>query len=290
MRVLRKIKNNNNAVAGIVVAIMIVGLVIAIISILQTVYVPKWMEERESEHMEKVAEQFSQLKFALDSISVTEQSIPITTPITLGSKELGFLMSTRAFGALSIQPEKLVILTEDGTGNEEEIWLDTIKYSSENAYYLDQTFVYEGGATILSQNQGNVMIAEPSFTVTGSTYLNISMHVVNIVTVGGKTSIGGYGTYSIKTEYLNTSASTINGSDNYLKNLTIETGYPLLWYKFINSTFSKLGLSFGSNPSINDYYMTSNDEKTTIYFYLVNAYFNIKVTDINVQIGPGWVE
>ena len=47
MKKLRKKINSflrkDDAVAGIVVAIMIVGLVIAVISIIQTVYVPKWM-------------------------------------------------------------------------------------------------------------------------------------------------------------------------------------------------------------------------------------------------------
>jgi len=47
---IRSLKTRNEAVAGIVVAVMIVGLVLAVVSIIQTIYVPKWMETREAEH------------------------------------------------------------------------------------------------------------------------------------------------------------------------------------------------------------------------------------------------
>ena len=99
----RKLKNSDEGVVGIVVAVLLIGLLFSVVSLVQTVYVPKWMEQKESEHMDEVAVQFSQLKYAIDTHSATEQiNNPISAAITLGSRELPYLMSTRAFGHLEI--------------------------------------------------------------------------------------------------------------------------------------------------------------------------------------------
>ena len=66
---LRSLKDQDHGVVGIVVAFLITGLIVIVISIVQTVYVPKWMEQAEADHMEIVADQFSQLKFAIDTQS-----------------------------------------------------------------------------------------------------------------------------------------------------------------------------------------------------------------------------
>ena len=95
---IKKIKNSNDAVVGIIAAFLITGLIVLVFSIIQTVYIPQWMEEKEADHMEMVADQFSRLKFAIDTqstIGLHDRSIniPISTSITLGNKEIPFLMS-----------------------------------------------------------------------------------------------------------------------------------------------------------------------------------------------------
>src|SRR5512136_2524116 len=94
---MRSIQTKDEEVAGIVVAVMIVGLVLAVISIIQTIYIPKWMEAREAEHMGVVSDQFSQLKFAVDTQIALKENTPVSTSITLGSRELGFFISNKAF-------------------------------------------------------------------------------------------------------------------------------------------------------------------------------------------------
>lgn len=280
------LKENNDAVAGVVVAILIVGLVIAVISIIQTVYVPKWMEERESEHMEKVADQFSQLKFAFDALSVTEQDIPMTTSITLGSKELGFLMSSKAYGSLAILDlgEEYKITLSDWDGNDNSTPLPILKYSSKNAYYLDQSHIYEAGAVILSQARGDVISIPPSFSVEKTGSVNITFHVVRIDPIGEKIEVGGYGTYPVRTEYINSSTKIIPS----LKNLSIETNYPEVWHSYFNITLSNAGLNYGESS---DYWMESSDTKVQINFPNVGSVdISFETTFIGVQIGPGWVE
>jgi hypothetical protein len=291
---------NDNAVAGIVVAIMIVGLVIGVLSIVQTVYVPKWMEEREAEHMGKVTEQFSQLKFAIDSLSATHQTIPISTPITLGSKELGFLMSTRAFGTIAIIPFEVEIVFEDNNSATRNLFPPSIKYSSQNEYYLDQSYIYEAGAVILSQSEGNIMTAKPSISVKrettpmGEDFLNFSFVIVELTYTEGKTSVGGYGTYPIRFQFEdNITESFPLNPTSILSNITIITNYPYQWHDYFNSTLSDDDLNLNW-PT--DYDISVNDEQVIVTFDTIGGSLDtvlvesIEIIYIDIQIGPGWVD
>jgi hypothetical protein len=167
------IKTNDSAVAGIVVAVMIIGLLLAVISIIQTVYIPKWMESREAEHMGLVTDQFSQLKYAIDAQSLISQPLSMSTSITLGSKELGFLSSSKAFGRLNIEEDAATLTIFNKTIQDTyDKKFGILKYSSENSYFLDQTYIYEMGAVILKQEQGMVLSIKPALK---TTYFNPTM-------------------------------------------------------------------------------------------------------------------
>ena len=98
-----KKKTTDNAVVGVVTAILIVGLIVAVVSLVQTMYIPKIMEQREADHMDKVAEQFTYLTSVIDGQAANPtNNMPIATSITLGSKELPYMLSMRAFGTLEI--------------------------------------------------------------------------------------------------------------------------------------------------------------------------------------------
>lgn len=193
MRRARNVKNEDNAVVGIVAAFLIVGLIVAVISVIQTVYIPQSMEQQEANHMENVQNQFAELKYAIDQHVLTKhKGIPITTSITLGSKELPFLMSARAFGSLTIMPAQFNITVKNVTGVTNFSGLmGIIKYSSENAYYLNQDFIYEAGAVILSQSQGNTMVIKPNFLVSLEKNVDISFTITNVSVVAEKAQLVG---------------------------------------------------------------------------------------------------
>ena len=135
--------DENEAVAGIIVAVMIVGLVISVLGIIQTVYVPQWMTEREAEHMMVVADQLSQIKQTLDTLVVTQKETPVSTYVTLGSKELGFFSSARAFGYIEHAENKFQLLFELENGPTSTIkQFNTLQFFSENAYYLNQQYLF----------------------------------------------------------------------------------------------------------------------------------------------------
>jgi len=279
---MKKMKNSDDAVVGIVATFLIIGLIVTIISMIQTVYVPEWMEQTEADHMEVVADQFSQLKFAIDIQSaIKEPDTPISTSITLGNKELPFLASSRAYGSLDILSDECMVAINSSTVTK-SYPLGIIKYSSANAYFLNQAYICEAGAVILSQSQGNTMSIKPAFSVYEyGADININFTILNISTIGEKRSIGGYGTYPIQTEF--SEVDSTNFTD--VKNITIDTNYQNAWQKFINNTLINSGLSYGTNFS------TSVDDDSMLLEFDSSITVNLKLkhVKINAQIAPGWI-
>lgn len=282
----RNIKDKDDAIVGIVAAFLIVGLIIAVVSVIQTVYIPKWMEQQEAEHMEDVGNQFAQLKYSIEEHLVTKQKdIPISTSITLGSKELPFLMSSRAFGSITILSDQCTI-TVTNRSNMTSSSIGVIKYSSANAYFLNQDYIYEAGAVILDQRQGNTMVIKPHFLVSNEEEVSISFTITNISTIGGKSSIAGYGTYPIQTEF---SDYTDLGVIQNVSNITIDTHYQNAWHRFINGTLRNQGLNYDGYGT--DYTINLNESGMTVEFTdSVTVNLDLKIIKINAQVAPGWIE
>jgi hypothetical protein len=289
----RKLNFSDYGVVGIVVAVLLIGLLVSVVSLIQYSYVPKWMEEKEAEHMDDVLTQFSQLKFAIDTQSASNQTnTPIATSITLGSKELPYLMSMRSYGRLEIISDACNITIDDVAGGKTgPIRLGIIKYTSANAYYIPeekQSYVYEAGSIITSQTKGSSISIKPSFKLVKIPDNKIIFSVVNISGFGDKTSIGGYDTVPIQTEFF------INTSNLFpqvagAKNISIDTSYPVAWSVFLNSSLRVGGYEYGDNK---DYIIDYTDDNVRIEFRPNSSYpdIDLALIDIFGQIGPGWVE
>ncbi len=287
----------DNAIVGVVTAILLLGIIVAVISLVQTVYVPKIMEQREADHMDQVAEQFSYLTSVIDGQAADRtRNIPIATSVTLGSKELPYLPSVRSFGTLEVLQNACTISVSNSTisgGNATSSFpIGTIMYSSSNAYFLNQFYTYEAGAMIVGQSQGNLMMIRPGFFVNYDALQNrvdISFDVINITSIGQKTIAAGFGTYPIQTEFLNLSA---NVNFTRVHNLTIMTKYSNSWSIFINRTLVSAGLNSEGYGS--QFLLFDRGDDVEIDFSsatsppVVNLF--VRIIDIQAQIGPGWIE
>ncbi len=292
---MRKIKKMDDAVVGIIATFLITGLIVIVISLIQTVYIPKWMEQTEADHMEQVADQFSQLKFAIDTQSILGQQsqsdtlMPISTSITLGNKEMPFLMSSRSYGSLEISPDKFIIkVTNDTIESPPQYSLGVIKYSSVNSYFLNQEYIFEAGALILSQSEGNTMSIRPAFSICEVKDINISFTIINITTIGEKQSISGYGNYPIQTKYSDSNPVTYVSIDD-VSNIEITTDYPNSWSKFIKNTLINTRLDEGANG----FTINIDDRIVSIEFDAnMEDTVNVDLTIINIdaQISPGRIE
>jgi hypothetical protein len=285
-----KKKTTDNAVVGIVTAILLVGLVVTVISIIQVVYIPSIMEQREAEHMDKVEEQMASLTSVIDyQAAIAKKGIPIASFVTLGNRELPFFVSSKAFGTLQIVDNSSSV-----TINSTSIFpIGRITYSSTNAYYLDQSYSYEAGAMIVSQIQGNSMLVRPSFSVIFNETQNtttISFDVINISSLAQKNMMSGFGTSPIQTEFVGISKN-ITFSD--VDSMIITTPFSNAWFIFINHSLMDAGLNEEGQPP--QCLLNDTGQAVTMYFLLnpssnfkVNIIF--KIIEIQAQIGPGWVE
>jgi hypothetical protein len=286
-KILKSIRKKDEAVAGIVVAVMIVGLVLAIISIIQTIYIPKWMESREAEHMGVVSNQFSNFKYTIDTQIALKQDIPVSSSVTLGSRELGFFMSNKAFGRLALISDGWAHRIVRYAGDTFEDNYGILRYTSENAYFLNQIYNYEIGGVVLNQTEGAVFIVKPEFTVTynaSTRVANLSMTCIDLVPNDEKTSISGYGTYPIRTEYLSMTNTTITS----IKTFAIITPFSSIWYTFLNTTLADANLVKNT-----DYTITKTTNQVTITFNsppLTSANLYLRKVRIAAQITPGWSE
>lgn len=275
---IKKLKNSDNAVVGIITAILLIGLLISVITIIQTVFVPNWMEQIESEHMDQVADQFAQLKFSIDLQSVLqERNLPVASPITLGNRRIPLFSSIRSYGDLEIIQDECTVTIQNQTISY-NYPVGIIKYSSSNSYFIDQSFIYETGALIISQDEGNIISITPLISVENLTNdYNITLSIINISVVGNKDSISGYGTYPIRIEYFNSSTINITNLDR----ITISTEYPESWGNHLNYVFRDDDVQIGEFSSYT-YADFSGMAK--------NVNVLLRVVDIYAQIAPGWIE
>ena len=273
----KKITTENSAVSGVIAAILMLGLLMTVLSIIQTVYVPQWTEENEFYHMDETLYQFSNLKFAIDIqlYHPDSSNIEVTTPIKLGCEKIPYLSASPSNGEIKITPDNLKITIHGD--NDIKYSIGTIEYRSYNSYFVDQIYTYENGALILSQKQGDIMYSSPFLSVNNSeNNVNLSLTLVNISDINnGEPSIYGHTTCLISTRY---SGSQITSIKN-ISNITIETEHTNCWYNYLNETFSDENLDFDLNQGDNKVYIDCSSSKN------VNA--TIRAAEITAEIRPG---
>lgn len=242
------------------------------------------MSEREADHMDEVSNQFSFLKSIIDLQGVTKEDVPIASPITLGSRELPYFVTAKAYGELCIIKD-VDLYNINVDYDSLIIPLTSIKYTAFNSYYLDGAdliYILEGGAIILKQPDGEAMRVEPAITVTATVedetnYVNIYYDIPIITGLPGKNSTSGYTNCYVRTNYSSSDANQLSFTG--ISNINISTDYPNAWYSLLNNSLGdNVDIAKGSkyveitkkNPGdqINLYY-------TRIYLY--------------AQISPGWI-
>ena len=289
---MEKIKNSDDAVVGIIVTVLLIGLIMAAMVMVKTVYVPQWIEEKEAAHMEEVSNQFAMLKYALDIQSIVDQSTAISATITLGNKEIPFFDLGRTFDSLSIIEDSCAITVKNDTASS-SYSTDAIKYSSRNLYFVDQSYVYEAGSLILSQYPSSILYGKPSFFVT-EFGKNLSFTFVNISGIAGRTSVSGYGNYQVYLMVI--SPSNQYTEINNVTDIIITTNYADAWYIALNSSLMQSISGFeykGNGVSKVGYNITSASDRVTLEFIDSSGdYVNFFIREVNIsaQIAFGLVE
>jgi len=277
----------NKVVAGVIEALLMVALVSIVLSVVQLVYIPEMMEQRESEYMDLVSNQISSQKSMIDLQGMTKSSAPISSMITLGSRELPYFISVKAFGKVSVKEDsmyKITLLPPPGNLPSGVLPLTSIQYAADNSYFVDQTYILEAGGLIVQQPDGNpVMRADPSISSTNNTNsISINFDLTHVLASPGKNITSEDGNCFIRTNYSNNRTySNIIQPGGYIR---IYTRYLNAW----NESLHDLLGTYAKNGYININISATEDflEITPGSKYIV---IQFNVIDIYAQIGQGWI-
>ena len=270
MRLLiRDIRGDEKGVASTVGTIMALLVFLTFLSLIVNQYVPVWMKDSEASHMNGALGQFGGLKGAIDLQILAAQAAKITgthyIPVTSSSavslgvdgvpifaaSTLGTLQSYPDAGSFTVQfsyipnkavPSQVATVKEQSNGS--------IELDVANRYYVPQKIAYENGAVIRYQSDGQVIRAQPTFSVlkTNNT-LDVSFGLVSLYGAG---SVSG-----TSTEVVNTQVFAFDRQDyqGFPANAVIwvnhTSRYGLSWYRFLNQTLASalvLGGTFTQTP------------------------------------------
>jgi hypothetical protein len=278
---------NQYAVAGVIEALLLVAMFSIILSTVQLIYIPDIMEQREVEHMDEVENQLSYLKSVIDLQSSMSGDVPISSPLTLGSRELPYFVTARAFGQLDIidSDKSYITFSPALNSGKYNISLTSIKYQAINSYYLDQYYIFEGSGLILKQYDGESMRIEPSISYTNqSNVIRIQWSLPVFESVGGKNSTSGF-----KGCYIRTNKSSAEIDDGIFSNdefIHIHSEYLDAWNNSLNQLFEELVkneyISINKRTNLNCVEIkVINHEK--------DIDLELTMSTLKAQIGPGIV-
>lgn len=311
----RTFKKEKVAVAGVIEALLLIALVAVILSTIQIYYVPEIMEQKESEHMDEVVNQFSLLKSTIDSQSLVGSHdsddpivyAPMSSTITLGSSRLPYLVSIAASGEIEILDEDETTSKIDMNDTDDleypflnGIPLTSIKFKAYNYYFPEnnpgQEYILEGGGIIRKQHNGEVMIVAPGMIVENHSqdgYIKIYYNLPFFTSKPGKKDDSGFNNCYVRTNYI-TDYSSIEtlADDADDDSLRIYSEYLDAWNQALIN--NDMGILWEYYAPPNEYIDVSFDDIQDPQYIEItskNKTIDVELTiiEIGVQVGPGVV-
>ncbi|MGQ0796934.1 MAG: hypothetical protein ACT4OI_03595 [Methanobacteriota archaeon] len=256
-------RRDDEGVASTVGTIMALLVFLTFLSLIVNQYVPVWMKDSEAAHMSGALGQFGGFKGSVDLQVLAAQIaqdagshyIPVTTSnaVTLGTDGVP-IFAAPTLGEMAVDPDAAAWTVEfyyDIRGvstHVEEASSGAVSLSVQNRYFIPQRVVYENGAVIRWQSDGQVIRAPPVFEpvrLNGS--LDLSFQLLSLY---GRDSVSG-----TTTEVVNAKVFGLDRQDYVDLTSTLwvnhTSAYGVAWYQFFNNTLSEaLGLASGSFVSV----------------------------------------
>ncbi len=253
----RTFERSEAAVSTVVSAVLMLGIIVAVFTVIHVSYIPEWRTGAEQSHMADVYYDMSVLKSNIDILSVANANVPasimsFSTPIRAGGGSIPIVSPGRSSGMLGVRPESSDIrITANDTllNYDSESFLQdlgTVFYTSDNTYFVDQTYAYENGALILAQNDLSIMKQSPSLAIRRTDNgTNITIYINAIQIPGAARAISSDSVEEVRTRY--NSTAVLYGEEYLFTDLTLtmDTAYPSAWEEFFRRETASAGLTAG---------------------------------------------
>jgi hypothetical protein len=279
---------NDEGVAATIGTIMSLLVFLTFMGMFTNQFLPVWMSDNESTHMATVISQIQDLKSQIDGLVADYANsvlapTPIFVPITLHATGIPIFAEPTA-GILTMVHETgpvwpFMNVTYDSdsdfdlsgtTGGHCGGYIDMY---APNRYYVEQHLVYECGAVILNQTDGEFIIAGPGFTVNDVVVGSEVHRVVKLTQIsllGSNKTVGGTGTKGVTAEMLYAGTTALTSSTGSDVTLTIFSKHGPAWESYfkrsLNASIASLeyGVDFTVDMTMydlpgryNDYYVVT---------------------------------
>jgi len=276
-----------SAVAGVIEALLMVALVAVVLSMVQLIYIPDIMEQREAEHMDEVSNQFSYLKSMTDIQTVTEADAPMFTMITLGCEKLPYFVTVSSYGEVQIiEDGETKIVADEGQPTEQSMTINSLEYTAENIYFVRQTYALEGGGIFVKQPTGNSTVrADPPVYIIDKTVpdiVEIYFNLTKYVSYKNRSHLSGLSKCFIRTNYSHT--EQIIDDYEVVWDIKIYTAYPHAWQDSLNDTIGDyVDVSLTTDGESDEFIVLIESTEKPIHLFASE-------TVIYTQIGHGWIK
>ncbi len=252
---------DREGVASVVGTILALLVFLSLLGIFTNHYVPSMMTGNEHHHDSQVVTQISNLKQSIDSMMlyyINSQSNTLSSysPVTLGSAGVP-MFATGTQGQLGVIPvagkqqdpsfSVSFNYTFNGqTYRENSLSGGGVVVNIPNRYYIPQSVLYENDAVILGQQSGGqVMLANPGFTISAKAGISLSLLQMSVVTpTSSNITFSGTNTVGLNSQLLSFTQNTYTNGTGQIGpiKITIFTPFATAWGNFFNSTFAQAGL------------------------------------------------
>lgn len=313
-RIKRSPRWDDEGVASTVGTIMALLVFLTFFGMFTNQFVPVWMSDNESSHMAQATQQLTAFKSQIDiTISNSANSLvapaPIFVPITLSSDGIPVFAAGTA-GILAFTPIGDTVLP----------WFNvTYTYKSEttgasvvlgpandgrsggsldlycpNRYYVEQHLVYENGAVIVNQTDGEFVIAGPQFLIrnlgTDANPMRVVM-MTQISMFGSNVTIGGTGSKGINAELLYSGTTPYTNIAGSALTIEIFTKHGWAWHHYFLSRLNGTAdMTLGNGFNMSEPVLYSFAQQSLNYYSLTITIDDVTTLDhtraaVKVSIG-----
>ncbi|WP_292484816.1 hypothetical protein [Methanohalobium sp.] len=273
---MKSLTNSDTAISTVVSAVLILGLIVTVATIINVSYIPEWKTDTEYSHMTDVLNDMLDLKSSIDLLStVDSQNTTMSVPVKMGGGEIPIVAPGKSSGTLAVNDYNYYLTVKANNSSGEVYnssnYLGSISYRSNNNYYVDKVFGYENGALIVAQDNRSIMKLSPQITLQNKG--NISL-VINAVSIKGDTNT--ISSNNIEEVQL-TSKSSFSHTlyqDSNLKQVSVivSSAYPGAWEQYFNTTAKSEGLTYNID------YKLKNTNRNTVNFTVLKDPIDLTVT------------
>ncbi len=276
--------HSESATATVIGAVLLLGIIFSILTILWVGCIPEWKSDAESSHMDDVFEDMAEVKSKIDMMSIVLASNPnssnvnslnpsssvpqliMSVPFHMGGGDIPLVGPIKSSGSLAVNKENftmsIIVVPEDSSTNYSRlIDCGTITYNSQNRYYVDQNFSYENGALILDQRGQSVMMLYPSIRFSKAldadsdvAKYNISINAVRVfqtyVPPKVISSNRGSSLRLIGIDYRSLYDSNDDGKNLERLELKVYTEHPKAWEQYLKKAVKDANIDLSTDCDI----------------------------------------